>query len=223
MFRRLRFRAPFFALAAALASCGPLGSPAPSVPGNLAGSLGAPGACYVTKQAPQRVAATITFYGWPDNTPPGKAIAHPIVHRFAAGSGTYCDPTTFATEKANNAAIPYGTKIYVPFLQQYFVREDDCAPSGPPVGHGHNGCYKLWFDLWIGGNGSSNTNAVVNCEDALTPNGKVTVVVDPKDGMPVKLPGPVYRNKPAPAGTCFGKPGNTHHPRQSTRRTIFPN
>ena len=50
-------------------------------------------------------------------------------------------------------AIPYGIKIYVPFLKQYFIREDLCAASGPPTGSGSNGCYKLWFDLWVGGNG----------------------------------------------------------------------
>jgi hypothetical protein len=195
-----------------LASCGQ--ASAPVVPGGAALSPPASSrACYVTKQAPVTKTATITFYGWPDNDPPGKAIAHPVIHQQAGGDGTYCNPTTFATERSNNAAIPYGTKIYVPFLKQYFVREDDCAPSGPPVGSGNNGCYKLWFDLWIGGNGTSNTNAVVNCEDTLTPNAKVSVIVDPDENLPVALPGPIYRNKPAPAGTCYGKAGSTAPPR----------
>jgi len=169
-------------------------------------------ACYVTTQKPVTATATITFYGWPDNDPPGKAIAHPVIHQLAGGDGTYCNPTTFATERSNNAKIPYGTKIYVPFLKQYFVREDDCAPSGPPVGHGNNGCYKLWFDLWIGGNAASNTNAVVNCEDSTTPNGKVSVILNPSAHERVAMPGPIYRNKPAPAGTCYGKPGVTSSP-----------
>ncbi len=157
----------------ALASCGQAGGPtlSPAVGTQPAASSHA---CYVTKISNTNVRATITFYGWPDNDPPGKAIAHPVVHQRAGGDGTYCNPTTFATERANNKAIPYGTKIYVPILKQYFVREDDCAPSGPPVGSGNNGCYKLWFDLWIGGNGKSNTNAVVNCEDSMTPNAKVS-------------------------------------------------
>ena len=169
-------------------------------------------ACYVTKISNTNATATITFYGWPDNDPPGKAIAHPVIHQRAGGDGTYCNPTTFATERANNKTIPYGTKIYVPILKQYFVREDDCAASGPPVGSGNNGCYKLWFDLWIGGNGKSNTNAVVNCEDSMTPNAKVPVIVDPDASEPVAMPGPIYRNAPAPAGTCYGKPGNTSPP-----------
>ena len=84
-----------------------------------------PSSCYVTKVDPTNVQATITFYGWPDNSPPGKKIAHPIIHRRAGGDGSYCNPTTFATERSNNKRIPYGIKIYVPFIKQYFIREDD--------------------------------------------------------------------------------------------------
>lgn len=161
-----------------------------------------PEGCYVATVAPQQVKATITFYGYPDNTPPGKAIAHPVIHKRAGGDGTYCNPTTFATEKSNNANIPYGTKIYVPFIKKYFVREDLCAASGPPVGSGSNGCYKLWFDLWIGGNAHSNVKALVDCERNLTPNGKVRVILDPAPNLPVANAGPVYRNRPRPKGTC---------------------
>jgi hypothetical protein len=190
------------AAAVALASCGQSNGPPLSPPNGVRAAI-APHACYVTKIANVKATATITFYGWPDNDPPGKAIAHPVVHHIAGGDGTYCNPTTFATERSNNAAIPYGTKIYVPFLKQYFVREDDCAPSGPPVGSGNNGCYKLWFDLWIGGNAKSKTGAVVRCENAMTPNGKVIVIVDPDANQPVANPGPIYRNAPPPAGTCY--------------------
>jgi hypothetical protein len=52
----------------------------------------------VIKQDPTTVQATITFYGWPDNSPPGNKIAHGIIHKRAGGDGTYCNPTTFATE-----------------------------------------------------------------------------------------------------------------------------
>lgn len=217
------------AVTVALASCGGESGTAPGGGGSMTPFNAVPAACYVTTGSASNVMATITFYGWPDNSPPGNAIAHPVIHQVASGTGTYCDPTTFATERSNKATIPYGTKIYVPFLQQYFVREDLCAASGPPVGSGSNGCYKLWFDLWIGGDGTSNTNAVVNCEDALTPNGKVQVIVNPPSGLTVKLPGAIYQDAPPPAGTCFGKPGNTRHTlaqpglRRHTRSTIFPN
>jgi hypothetical protein len=197
----------------ALASCGPVNGPSIAP---VSGSASSPHGCYVTTIAPANVSATITFYGWPDNDPPGKAIAHPVIHKRAGGDGTYCNPTTFATERSNNAQIPYGTKLYVPFLKHYFVREDDCAPSGPPVGSGNNGCYKLWFDLWIGGNGQSKTQAVVNCEDSMTPGGKVTVIVNPNAGEPVAHAGPIYRNAPPPNGTCYDKPGTTSPSRKAS-------
>ncbi len=194
-------RALLLAVLAALTSCSQ--STNPAIP-PLAQSSKA--SCYVAKIDPTTVQATITFYGWPDNAPPGKKIAHGVVHKHAGGDGTYCNPTTFATERANTKQIPYGTKIYVPFLKQYFVREDLCTSSGPPTGSGSNGCYELWFDLWIGGNGTSKKHAVVWCERHLTPNGQVDVILYPKDGLPVAHPGPIYGNKPAPDGSCYGKP-----------------
>jgi hypothetical protein len=162
--------------------------------------------CYRVKQAPATVKATITFYGWPDNSPPGNGIAHGVIHKHAGGDGTYCNPTTFATEHSNNKVIPYGIKIYVPFLKQYFIREDLCAASGPPTGSGQNGCYKLWFDLWVGGTAKSKAHDVVRCERLLTPSKKVDVILYPREGMPVAHhPGPIYRNSPPPNGSCYGK------------------
>jgi hypothetical protein len=176
---------------------------APSIPA----TQGAPSTkCYVVKQDPINVKATITFYGWPDNSPPGNQIAHPVIHNHAGGDGTYCNPTTFATEHTNNKRIPYGTKLYVPFLKQYFIREDLCAASGPSQGSGSNGCYGLWFDLWIGGNAKSKAHAVIACELKLTRNGEVPVILWPRDGMPIAHPGPIYRNPPPPNGSCYGKP-----------------
>jgi hypothetical protein len=187
-------------IAAVSASCAPAAGPSLAPLPNASSQ-----SCYRVKQQPATVEATITFYGWPDNSPPGNRIAHPVLHRVASGDGTYCNPTTFATERSNNRRIPYGIKIYVPFLKQYFIREDLCAASGPPTGSGSNGCYKLWFDLWIGGTARSRARAVVRCERALTPNRQVQVILYPRDGMPVDAPGPIYRNAPRPNGTCDGK------------------
>jgi hypothetical protein len=209
--------------AVALSACG--GSSAPTLPATTTGAasnesvdaLQRAFSCYPETGPRSMVSATVTFYGWPDNTPPGRAIAHPVIHNFAAGDGTYCNPTTFATEptKTENALFPYGTRLYVVFLHQYFIREDDCTPSGPPVGNGNNGCYKIWFDLWVGGTKESNTNAVVNCENALTPNGQSIVWVNPPPDLPVEHPGSLYNNDPPPAGTCFGMPGSTANPNQA--------
>src|ERR1700753_2793166 len=76
-----------------------------------------PGASAATEQA------FITMYGWYDNTPPSDSISYPKLHKTAGGTGTYADPITYASDKAET---PAGTKIYVPRLQKYFIMEDDC-------------------------------------------------------------------------------------------------
>ncbi|HET6274562.1 MAG TPA: hypothetical protein VFE16_01325 [Candidatus Cybelea sp.] len=190
---------------AALASCAPQAATDLVVSPAYSGAA-RPQSCYVTKIDPKHVSATITFYGWPDNSPPGNQIAHPVIHKRAGGDGTYCNPTTFATERANDKTIPYGIKIYVPFIKQYFIREDLCASSGPTKGSGSQGCHKLWFDLWIGGTAKSKSHDVIACERKLTPGGEVAVTLWPRDGMPVAHSGPIYRDQPPPNGSCDGKP-----------------
>jgi hypothetical protein len=145
---------------------------------------------------PTTVRARTTFYGWWDNTPPGGAIAHPVIHATAGGVGSYCDPTTFATEptKAENKRIPYGTRIYIPFLQKYFLREDDCTPSGPKSGSGSNGCYGLWFDNWVGGNAKTEKAALFRCEIRLTPKANAEVILHPHASEKVDWTGPIYSN-----------------------------
>ena len=179
-------------------------------------------ACYSGDTGtPYTTSATITFYGWPDNTPPGAAIANPVIHSVAGGDGSYCNPTTFATEptKAENAAFPYGVRIYVPFLQKYFIREDDCTNSGPSVGSGSNGCSGTWFDLWIGGDKTSKTKYVVNCENGLTPNGEVSVIIHPGSSEPVAWTGSIF-NDP---DSCNEPPGSaTPTPEPSARPSPTP-
>lgn len=192
----------FAALASILALTSCVQSGAPVTPAGSDAAV-APQSCYVVKQTNTTVKATITFYGWPDNSPPGNQIAHGIIHKHAGGDGTYCNPTTFATENANDKQIPYGIKLYVPFIKQYFIREDLCAASRAS-GSGSKGCYGLWFDLWIGGTAKSIAKYVVDCELKLTPNGKVSVILWPKDGLPVAHAGPIYRDYPPPKGTCDG-------------------
>ena len=65
-----------------------------------------------------------TFYGARDNCPPGGAIAYPLLHPVAGGTGTYADPITFAGSKK---ALPKHTRVYVVELQKYFIMEDDCG------------------------------------------------------------------------------------------------
>lgn len=69
----------------------------------------------------------MTFYGSPDNDPPGSiATAHDCGGRNyqAGGSGAYDDPLTFATSPDEYEVCEI---IYSPYLKKYLRMEDDCA------------------------------------------------------------------------------------------------
>ena len=107
----------------------------------------------------------VTYYGWYDNTPPGCGTAY---SGCAGGTGTYKDPITLASDKAE---FPVGTIIYYPTVEKYFVMGDSCGectqdwsnPNGGP--DGGPGLHHV--DLWIGGKGADEFD-VIDCEDALT-------------------------------------------------------
>jgi hypothetical protein len=108
-----------------------------------------------------------TFYGWADNSPPGAAIAYPksggyaTLHETAGGTGTYADPITFATDKAELAV---GTVLYVPFIEKYAIMEDDCAECDSDWTTGR----KWHIDLWMNSNGTESSSSLVSCEDRWT-------------------------------------------------------
>ncbi len=139
----------------------------------------------------------ITYYGAWDNDPPGsRDIAHPVLHDKAGGIGTYADPLTFASP-AGNGAYAWGLRIYVPSVQKYFVREDECATSWTAV----NGCGPVsHVDLYVGN--PSDSEAVIDCEEALTPNGNATIILDPAPNLTVD-PKPLWNQA---TGQC----GNLH-------------
>jgi hypothetical protein len=128
----------------------------------------------------------ITFYGAADNDPPGSTeIAYPNAHhRAAGGTGTYADPLSLA---ADPRAVKVGTLVYYPPLQKYFVMEDDCAQ-----------CIAEWrssriphIDLWTG---NSTGQGIIECENALTPDNRVAVELNPPPGRPVNTR-PLYGAK----------------------------
>ena len=144
----------------------------------IAGLVAATG----TAKASTTTSFLVTLYGWPDNSPPGNAIAYPAdggyptIHNAAGGTGTYSDPVTFATDQAE---LPIGSIVYYPYLHRYFIMEDDCVAcdedwtgQGPDGGPGFH-----HIDLWINGQ-NGNSNAVINCEDSLT-QGSSSVIIDP--------------------------------------------
>jgi hypothetical protein len=131
-------------------------------------------------------AVYMTFYGWPDNSPPGNAIAYPknggspTVHNAAGGTGTYDDPITFATDQAE---FPVGTRLFAPVLEKYLVMEDDCAECDTDW----SSSQKWHIDVWMNSNGTDQSSAVLACEDQWTQSTTV-VEVDPPPGRPATSP-----------------------------------
>jgi 3D (Asp-Asp-Asp) domain-containing protein len=125
----------------------------------------------------------VTFYGWADNSPPGGAIAYPksdgypTLHETAGGTGTYADPITFATDKAE---FPVGTRLYVPFIEKYVIMEDDCVECDSDWTSGH----KWHIDLWMNSDDTETPSALASCEDRWTRD-STPVEIDPPDGRTV--------------------------------------
>ncbi|MCJ1455909.1 hypothetical protein MMC28_006266 [Mycoblastus sanguinarius] len=128
----------------------------------------------------------ITFYGWPDNSPPGADNAFdcgrgkgPDGEPIAGGTGTYTDPISFATA-TDNTNLPQCGMVYLPWLHKYFRNEDDCE-----------NCTGMWdssktyhIDLWTGSNTQGGGDNQINCEDSL-PGGFNTIIKNPPNGLPV--------------------------------------
>ena len=164
-----------------LAACaGPTPAEAAPLPAPAPAPAAAP-----TTPTPQtiRQQVEVTFYAAADNDPAGSAeIAYPNSrHTSAGGTGTYADPLSLATDPRE---IRPGVIVYYPTIQKYFVMEDDCAE-----------CIDDWstnrtphVDLWT----SNSADPVVqNCEAALTPDGRDTIIVNPPADLPVD-PKPLY-------------------------------
>lgn len=122
----------------------------------------------------------VSFYSARDNNPSGsRRIAFTnVLHKQAGGTGTFEDPLTMA---AGNGQMLLGTKVYVPFLQRYFILEDLC----PDCANGH-------IQLWTG---EETDSGITACERSLTRFSSYQV--NPPNGLPV-IAGDLYQN-----GRCF--------------------
>ena len=136
----------------------------------------------------------MTLYGWPDNSPPGNAIAYPDIHQGAGGTGTYADPITFATDQAEE---PPGTIIYVPEFLKYGIMEDDCVQCDSDWQNG----MKYHFDFWLNSNASDNSQDVIQCEDSWSKS-MTTVEVGPPSDRTVD-PTPLFNTQ---TNTCSTTP-----------------
>lgn len=117
----------------------------------------------------------MTFYGFPDNDPPGRAISYPhsedprTIHEEAGGTGTFDDPITAAAMPLDDGGrFSPGTRLYVPSLQKYLIIEDDCAS-----------CERDQIDVWMESTGDCSDTQVQQCEEAWTPAGAIEVEVEP--------------------------------------------
>jgi len=105
---------------------------------------------------------TITFYGFPDNSPPGAGIAFDCGRGFVAssGDGSYDNPVTMATAPGEFNECE---TIYVPYLEKYVRFEDTCEQ-----------CTTDWetgirhIDIWTGSPTVNGGQDQINCEDDLT-------------------------------------------------------
>jgi hypothetical protein len=129
---------------------------------------------------------TMTFYGWPDNSPPGNAIAYPksggfpTIHDGAGGTGTYAEPITFATDQAE---LPVGTLLYAAVIEKYLIMEDDCVECDSDW----SSTMKWHVDVWMNSNASASSSAVLACENQWTQT-STTVEINPPAGRAVTTP-----------------------------------
>ncbi|KAL1615450.1 hypothetical protein SLS54_008981 [Diplodia seriata] len=124
----------------------------------------------------------ITFYGAPDNDPPGStetAFSCDLVSsrgNNAGGTGAFDDPLTFAT--ATGEFEPCEV-IYIPYLQKYGINQDFCAQCNEDWGSG------TWhIDIWTG-DSYDGGEVQTDCEESLTPDDNQSIVRSPPDNLPV--------------------------------------
>jgi hypothetical protein len=159
--------------------------------------------------AASTVSLEVTFYGAPDNDPPGGVIAHPVLHQQAGGTGTWSDPVTFASDVNE---YPVGTRIYYAPVRKYFIMEDDCVQcisDWQGSRHGH-------VDLWTG-----YASGVLDCEHALTPSGAAPILVRPPSNLPVDTT-PIYAGGRCQSPRGFGVPDPVQPPRPSPTHSPSP-
>jgi len=156
--------------------------PAPASSDAASSGAGSTTSVPVAPAAHGTVDVYVTFYGGPDNDPPGSTdIAYPNGrHGSAGGTGTYADPITLATDPRE---LPPGTVVYAPQWQKYFVMEDDCEDCITEWGASR----RPHVDLWLGAAG----NGLLACEEKLTPAGRVPLEINPPADRPVD-PAPLY-------------------------------
>ncbi len=158
----------------------------------------------------------ITWYGFNDNSCQiesehncntiayPKSDGYPVLHDIATeGTGTYSDPSTFATaadDSGKNAEFAPGTIIYVPEVRKYFIMEDQCYECGQEW----SAQKSYHVDLWMGPSYGSNNDSLMSCEDQLTLgeayHGTGQIVINPPSNLAVDTT-PLFTNDQCTAKT----------------------
>jgi hypothetical protein len=123
-----------------------------------------------------------TFYGFPDNDPPGAGTAYNCGGRnyIAGGTGTFSDPVTFASAPGEFAQCEI---IYDPYLQKYLRMEDTCAQCTTDWSGGSGFVH---IDVWSGSSTTNGGDTQIACENELTPAERSqSIVRTPDASFPV--------------------------------------
>ncbi|KAI1243842.1 hypothetical protein MGN70_013708 [Eutypa lata] len=123
----------------------------------------------------------VTFYGSPDNDPPGSDdTAYPCGGRnnHAGGVGSYDEPLTFATAPGeyNQCEV-----VYAPYIKKYLRMEDSCATC---TSDWQNGVAHI--DIWTG-TVADGGDAQIECENQLTPDPRQSFIRNPASDLEVDL------------------------------------
>ena len=145
---------------------------------------------YVNDGQERRFDAYMTGYSYWDNTPPGSsAIARPVIHQRAGGTGTFNDPITIAVGHSivggrQTLDFAEGTVFYIGAIQKYAIVEDVCGdgptPQNGPCHSGRNGL--PWLDIYVGG---ANAGVEVSNECMRRITGVHSFIINPQAGYPV--------------------------------------
>jgi hypothetical protein len=156
--------------------------------------------CTATEQL-----VSVTFYGFPDNTPPGAGIRCNPSSRAdcdvcdagdpanattvtaaacgprgvtAGGTGAYDDPLTMASAARWFCRLEV---VYLPYLQKYLRYEDYCAHCEADAVAKR----AVHVDVWTGSTARNGGKVQIACENTLTPAGMQVIVRNPAPDLPV--------------------------------------
>jgi hypothetical protein len=147
---------------------------------------------------------TVTFYGYPDNTPPGSGIQCNLDSQSscgacntngdpnnittasscgprgetAGGNGTYTNPLTMASAGKWFCHLEV---VYLPYLQKYLRYEDYCQQCIQDAARGR----PTHIDIWTGSVTANGGKVQIECENSLTPANMQPMVRNPPADLPV--------------------------------------